>query len=70
MLKARQRYSISEAASMLGVSVGWMRLGEKTGALPCARRNAVGWRYYTHQDLERLRKLGVGERKRQLESAR
>ncbi|MBA3425285.1 MAG: MerR family transcriptional regulator, partial [Rubrobacter sp.] len=51
---------------LLGVSVGWLRIGERLGALPAARRNEVGWRCYTRQDIERLRRLGVGERKRRL----
>lgn len=70
MLTERRRFTIGEAAARLGVSVGWMRLGEKTGALPFARRNAVGWRFYTPEDLEHLRELGVGERKRRLENGR
>jgi DNA-binding transcriptional MerR regulator len=69
MLKARQRYSIGEAAQILGVSVGWLRFGERLGSLPMARRTPGGHRFYTNEDLERLRRLGVGERKRRLESA-
>ena len=48
-------YSISEAARELGLSAEWLREGEKRGALPLARRDRNGHRYYTHQDLERLR---------------
>jgi len=58
--------TISEAADELGVTPGWLRFGERLGALPLARRNQNGWRYYTLEDIERLRRLGVGERKRHL----
>jgi DNA-binding transcriptional MerR regulator len=65
---AKQRtYSISEAAAELEISVSWLRFGERLGALPLARRTPAGWRYYTPEDLERLRRLGVGQRKRALE---
>jgi DNA-binding transcriptional MerR regulator len=64
MLMERRTYSISECADTLGVSAGWLRIGEHLGALPLARRNQRGWRYYTSEDIERLRRLGVGECKR------
>ncbi len=67
MLTELRTYSISECADALGVSVGWLRIGERLGALPLARRNEAGWRFYTVEDLERLRRLGVGERKKALQ---
>ena len=48
-------YNVSEAARELGLSAGWLREGEKRGALPPARRDRHGHRYYTLQDIERLR---------------
>jgi DNA-binding transcriptional MerR regulator len=63
---SRHTLTISEAADELGVTPGWLRFGERLGALPLARRNPNGWRYYTLEDIERLRRLGVGERKRRL----
>ena len=48
-------YSISEAARKLGLSAEWLRRGEKRGSLPLARRDRNGYRYYTPEDLERLR---------------
>ena len=48
-------YSISEAARKLGLSAEWLRRGEKRGSLPLARRDRNGFRYYTPEDLERLR---------------
>ncbi len=70
MLKEQRILTISEAADRLGVSPSWLRFGERLGALPLARRNQSGWRYYTPEDIERLRRLGVGERKRRLAEAR
>lgn len=60
--------TISEAADELGVTASWLRFGERLRSLPLARRNEAGWRYYTTEDIERLRRLGVGERKRRLKS--
>lgn len=70
MRAERRTYSISQAADELGVTRSWLRFGERLGALPLARRNQSGWRYYTPEDIERLRRLGVGERKRRLEASR
>ena len=66
MLTERRTFSISETAGQLNVTVGWLRIGERLGALPIARRGPHGHRYYTPEDIERLRRLGVGERKRRL----
>ena len=48
--------SISEAARELGLSAEWLRQGEKRGSLPPARRDRNGHRYYTQDDIERLRR--------------
>jgi DNA-binding transcriptional MerR regulator len=48
-------YSISEAARKLSLSAEWLREGEKRGALPLARRDRNGHRYYTQADIECLR---------------
>ena len=66
MFKERRSLTISEAAEELGVTAAWLRFGERLGSLPLARRTSRGWRYYTREDIERLRRLGVGERKRRL----
>ena len=67
MLKDQRLLTINQAAVELNVTSAWLRLGERLGALPLARRNQSGWRYYTAEDIERLRRLGVGEQKRRLE---
>jgi DNA-binding transcriptional MerR regulator len=67
MLQEQQHtLTIGQAADELGVSPSWLRFGERLGALPLARRTPAGWRFYTPEDIERLRRLGVGERKRRL----
>ena len=65
----RHTLTISEAAGELGVTAAWLRFGERLGSLPLARRTESGWRYYTPEDIDRLRRLGVGERKRRLENS-
>ena len=51
----RTTYRISEAACELGISVEWLRVGEKRGFFLPARRDLNGHRYYTPEDMERLR---------------
>lgn len=66
MLKAQRTLTISAAAEELGVSAAWLRFGERLGSLPLAQRSPNGYRVYTPADIDRLRRLGVGERKRRL----
>ena len=66
MLTEQRTFSIAQAADELGVIPSWLRFGERLGTLPLARRTPSGWRYYTREDIERLRRLGVGQRKREL----
>jgi DNA-binding transcriptional MerR regulator len=68
MLEKQNALTIGQAADQLSVSSSWLRFGERLGSLPLARRTQSGWRYYTSEDIDRLRRLGVGERKRRLES--
>lgn len=63
MLEKRRRFTISEAAEILGVSAGWLRFGERLGSLPAARRTPGGHRFYTPADIECLQRLGVGQGK-------
>jgi DNA-binding transcriptional MerR regulator len=59
----RTTYRISEAARKLGISIEWLRAGERRGYFPPARRDRNGHRYYTEEDIERMHK-GRGERHR------
>jgi DNA-binding transcriptional MerR regulator len=70
MFKGQRTYSISQTAEILGVSPSWLRFGERLGAMPRARRTEGGHRYYTEEDIARLRRLGVGEHKRHPAGAR
>jgi DNA-binding transcriptional MerR regulator len=56
---------IGEAARRLGVTPGHLRLLEKQGRIPPARRDFNG-RVYTTFDIALLRSLGVGTRPREL----
>ena len=62
MPEDRRRRTISEAAETLGVTPSWLRFGERLGALPPAQRAPNGWRLYTDGDIERFRRVGVGQR--------
>jgi DNA-binding transcriptional MerR regulator len=48
-------YSISEAARELELSAEWLREGERRGSLPHAKRDRNNHRYYTPDDIDRLR---------------
>ena len=62
--------TIGGAADALGVSPHWLRLSERLGSIPRAARDEDGWRRYSPKDVERLRRLGVGARKRRLAGMR
>ena len=64
MLKEQHTLTISQAAAELNVTPAWLRFGERLGYLPPARRTAGGHRFYTTEDVERLRRLGVGQRRK------
>ncbi len=56
---------ISETARSLSVSPGHLRLLEKQGRIPRARRDLNG-RIYSSSEIALLRALGVGSRPRKL----
>jgi hypothetical protein len=51
----RTTYRISEAARELGISIEWLRKGEARSFFPPALRDRNGHRYYTEEDIERMR---------------
>jgi hypothetical protein len=59
---------ISAAARWLGVTPGYLRMLERAGRTPPARRDARG-RFYTEFDITLLRSMGVGSRPRKLKRA-
>jgi DNA-binding transcriptional MerR regulator len=62
-------FHISEAARRLSVSPKHLRVLEREGRIPPARRDFNG-RVYTEFDLALLRALGVGSRPRRLKNAK
>jgi hypothetical protein len=60
----RSTYRISEAARALGISVEWLRKGEMRGFFPPALRDRNGHRYYTEEDIERMRNRPTSNRGR------
>lgn len=61
MTKNRRTYRISETARQLGISAEWLRTGERRGFLPPAPRDRNNHRYYTPDDIERLRNRKTGD---------
>jgi uncharacterized protein with von Willebrand factor type A (vWA) domain len=60
----RTTYRISEAARELGISIEWLRKGEARGFFPPALRDRNGHRYYTEEDMERMRKRPTSRKTR------
>ncbi len=58
----RTTYRISEAARDLGISAEWLSVGEKRGYFPLALRDRNGPRYYTQDDIERIRNRPTSRR--------
>ena len=48
---------VSEVARELGVSEAWLRRTENSGKMPKAKRDLNGWRIYTKEDIDHLRKI-------------
>ena len=61
----RTTYRISEAARELGISIEWLRKGEARGFFPPALRDCNGHRYYTEEDMERMRNRSTSSRTRE-----
>ena len=61
-------FHISDTAARLSVSPGYLRMLEKTGRIPPARRDLNG-RVYSEFDIAMLKALGVGSRPRKLKRA-
>jgi DNA-binding transcriptional MerR regulator len=59
---------IGQAAQLLGVTPKHLRLLEREGRIPPARRDFNG-RVYTEFDLALLRSIGIGSRPRRLRRA-
>jgi DNA-binding transcriptional MerR regulator len=51
--------TVSQAARELGCSEKWLRNSEVKGKIPKARRDINGWRIYTIEDIEKIKRLLV-----------
>ncbi len=52
----RNRYSIAEAAELVGIGPWTLRRLERAGHVPSARRDPLcGYRVYTHDEVEHIR---------------
>ena len=57
-MKAKEYYSVNEVARMLSISKQTLVRYESKGIFPNARRNKVnGWREYTVNEVNHLRKI-------------
>jgi DNA-binding transcriptional MerR regulator len=57
-MKAERYYSVNEVARLLSISKQTLVRYESKGIFPNARRNKVnGWREYTINDINHLRKI-------------
>jgi hypothetical protein len=63
-----KEFHIGQAGQLLGVTPKHLRLLEREGRIPPARRDFNG-RVYTEFDLALLRSMGVGSRPRRLRRA-
>ncbi len=64
-MDTHQHTHIGGAAKALGVTATYLRLLEKAGRIPPARRDFNG-RVYSEFDIALLKSLGVGSRPRKL----
>jgi len=57
-----KKYTVQQIADMLGIYRGTVINYEKKGIFPQPHRNPInGYREYTEEDLERLRRIMQGE---------
>jgi molybdopterin-binding protein len=60
-MREEKDFTLEIAAQMLGVSRATLRTWEKEGRIPPARRDNRGWRRYTLEDIEAIRRQVYGE---------
>jgi len=56
-MKMAPTYKIKDLAKELGVSIQTIKNYEASGTLPNAKRDAKGWRYYTEEDILKIKAL-------------
>jgi predicted site-specific integrase-resolvase len=60
-MQQRRVYKINKIAKELGVSIQTIKNYEDRGILPKPKRDIIGWRYYTWEDLVKIKALYVEE---------
>jgi len=63
-MKNNKTYKINNLAKELGVSIQTIKNYENSGILPKAKRDKKGWRYYTLEDVIKIKALYEQEIKR------
>lgn len=66
-MKQGEGFTLEVAAQMLGISKATLRTWEKQGRIPPASRDERGWRRYTIEDIEAIRRAVYGEEQPTLE---
>ena len=62
MIQSSKKYTVQQIADMLGIYRGTVINYEKRGIFPQPHRNPInGYREYTEEDIERLRRITQGE---------
>jgi DNA-binding transcriptional MerR regulator len=56
-MKERKIYKINHLAKELDVSIQTIKNYEAEGILPKAKRDAKGWRYYSREDMIKIKAL-------------
>jgi len=63
-MKNSKTYKINELAKQLEVSIQTIKNYESSGILPKARRDKKGWRFYTQEDIIKIKAFYQEEIKR------
>jgi DNA-binding transcriptional MerR regulator len=54
-MDGNSKYRIRQVAKILNIPVSTIKHHESIGRLPLPRRDQRGWRYYTDQDIVRIK---------------
>ena len=53
--------TVAEVAREIGKSESWLRKADSSRRIPRAKRDANGWRYYTPDEVEKIRRIAWPE---------
>jgi len=54
-MMVEKRFKINQACKVLGISAQTIRNYEKSGIFPPSKKDGKGWRYYTEDDITKLK---------------